>query len=66
MLRMLMWLFVIYVVWKVVNALTPKQRPKNNNKRTTAKTPVQPQAPFQDIQDAEYEDITPKSSPPPK
>lgn len=65
MLRFLMWLFVIYVVWKVVNVLTPTRRPKKNNTSSTT-APPQSQAPFQDIQDAEYEDITPKSSPPQK
>ncbi len=60
MIRFILWFFVVYVIWKVISALTPSRRPQSRQKRNT---PSQQSPPFRDIQDAEYEDITPKSPP---
>ena len=62
MIRMLWWLFVGYIVWKVIEVvIAPRQKPRQPPPPVDSKA----DADFKDVQEADYEDLTPKSSPPP-
>ncbi len=56
MIRMLFWFFVAYVVWKIIEVILA--RPKRQKKK-----PPQHDATFSDVEEAKYEDVTPKSQP---
>jgi hypothetical protein len=63
MLRILLWLLLIYMVVKIAGMFS-------NFKRTGRKSAEQPgksgrtAPPFTDIQDADFEDLTPKENSP--
>jgi hypothetical protein len=60
-IRMVVTAVLFYIVWKIVRAFSARaQQPprKNRSARPGAKKD------FSDIQDAEFEDITPKDSDP--
>jgi hypothetical protein len=59
-IRMVLTAVLFYIVWKIVRAFSVRARPprKDRSARPGAKKD------FSDIQDAEFEDITPKDSDP--
>jgi hypothetical protein len=57
-MRFLLWTLFFYFLWKIVKALiAPSQRRAKSAPKPQSRTP------FQDVQEAEFEDITPKQSP---
>lgn len=64
MIRLILFVLLAYLVWRVLESvlkLTGRQNPQRGDIRggsRPAKTP--PKQPFQDIRDAEFEDLTPK------
>jgi len=61
-IRFLLWIFVIYIVWKLVETfMRPnKTRPKSPGPAPGAGTPS---SDFSNIEDADFEDLTPKKPP---
>ena len=62
MLRLLFWLVVAYVVWKVALHFT-RSSPVDRTPPDGSKTGSKPPELFSDVQEAEFEDITSKSPP---
>ena len=64
MLRLILFVVLVYLVWRVIESvlkLTNRQNPRQGDIRGGARpTGKAPQPPFRDIRDAEFEDLTPK------
>ncbi len=62
MIRFLLWLVIIFIILKIIRlASNWQRRPRRNEPDINVNTPEPPR--FDDIQDADFEDLTPK---PPK
>lgn len=64
MLRLLLFVLLAYLVWRIVESalrLTGRQDPKRGDLRGSWRmTRKKPEQPYQDIRDADFEDLTPK------
>ena len=61
MIRMMWWLFLGYIAWKVIEVvIAPRRQPRKPRPPVNRKADPA----FKDVQEVEYEDLTPKSSPP--
>jgi hypothetical protein len=57
MLRFFLWLLLFYIVWKIFRSfITPPKSRQGGPKQTSDKPSTQ----FHDVQDAQFEDVTPK------
>lgn len=65
MIRFLLWLIVLFMIFRIIKILINiRHHPSEENPEIDI--PVQQPPPFDNIQDAEFEDLTPKPpSPPP-
>jgi hypothetical protein len=77
MLRLIVWCLIAFFVYRIVQLTARiisggRSRPTQGDPFTTGKTAGSPRTEFRDIQDAEFEDISPeqkdegKKSTPPK
>lgn len=57
MIRLLLWLVLAWIVWKVVQSFTATPKDRAPNHRDVP--PSAPKQPFHDIEDATFEDLTP-------
>jgi hypothetical protein len=57
MLRLLLWLVLAWIVWKVVQSLTGTPKDQAGSRHDSP--PPSPKPPFRDIEDATFEDLTP-------
>ena len=55
MVRFLFWALIIYLVWKLYQSFT-RQSPRRSQKGN----PAPPAGSFDHVEDAEFEDLTPK------
>ena len=64
MIRFLLWIFVIYIVWKLVETFLGmnKTRPKSRGPAPRSGA-GNASADFSNIEDADFEDLTPKEPP---
>lgn len=61
MVKMLLWLLLLYIIWRVVIAFSAPKKPPGT-KSQTSKPDGGGSSAFSNIEDADFEDITPKSS----
>jgi hypothetical protein len=57
LMRMLLWVVIIFIVWKVIRLIS-----STGGKRSDPQQ--RPLPPFSNVEDADYEDLTPGPSPP--
>ena len=60
MVRMLLWMFVVYIVWKIIEVYATSRRRHVGRRRDADR----PESGFSGIEEADYEDVTPKPEPP--
>ncbi|RPH35251.1 hypothetical protein EHM92_06500 [bacterium] len=64
MLRLILFVLLAYLVWRLLESalkLTGRQNPRQHDIKGRSRTAQKaPQAPFRDIRDAEFEDLSPK------
>jgi len=58
MIRLLLWCLVAWFIWKLVRGLTSGSTEKQGIKSKPSQSPPRP--PFDNIEDAEFEDLTTK------
>lgn len=56
MIRMLLWILVVYIVWKIIDVYISSKRRRPEDRK--------PDSGFSKVEEADYEDITPKPTPP--
>ncbi len=64
MIRILLWFVIIFIVLKIIRIISTWQRRPRENEIDLDLTPKGPTR-FDSIQDAEFEDLTPKPPAPP-
>ncbi len=65
MLRFILWLIILYILIKILTIVRNVRR-HSSDRNVNIDIPQPPQVPFDQIQDAEFEDLTSKPSEPPE
>ncbi len=64
MIRFLLWLIVLFMIFRIIRILI-NIRHHSSQENPGIDIPEQQTPPFDNIQDADFEDLTPKPPPPP-
>ena len=58
MVRFILWFLILWFIMKAIQTFIRSRRPHDKSGASQAKPFAQP--PFKDVEDADFEDITPK------